>query len=32
VRTLASALIVFALTRPRSREFFVAAAGPVSER
>lgn len=32
VRTLASALIVFALTRPRSREFFEAAGGQVSER
>ncbi|MDB4933601.1 MAG: hypothetical protein JWP87_573 [Labilithrix sp.] len=31
VRTLASALIVFALTRPRSREFFEAAGKPVSE-
>ncbi|MDB5218530.1 MAG: hypothetical protein JWO86_6457 [Myxococcaceae bacterium] len=31
VRTLASALIVFALTRPRSREFFEAAGRPVSE-
>ena len=31
LRTLASALIVFALTRPRSREFFEAAGKPVSE-
>ncbi len=31
VRTLASALIVLALTRPRSREFFEAASKPVSE-
>lgn len=31
VRTLASALIVFALTRPRSREFFEAAGKTVSE-
>ena len=31
-RTLASALIVFALTRPRSREFFEAAGNAVSER
>jgi hypothetical protein len=30
-RTLASALVVFALTRPRSREFFEAAGKPVSE-
>ena len=32
IRTLASGLIVFALTRPRSREFFEAAKGTVSER
>lgn len=32
VRTLASALIVFALTRQRSREFFEAAGNAVSER
>ena len=32
VRTLASALIVFALTRQRSREFFEAAGNTVSER
>ena len=32
VRTLASALIVFALTRRRSREFFEAAGNSVSER
>jgi hypothetical protein len=32
VRTLASALIVVALSRPRSRDFFEAAARPVSER
>jgi hypothetical protein len=31
VRTLASALIVLALTRPRSREFFEAAGKPVSD-
>jgi hypothetical protein len=31
-RTLASALIVLALSRPRSREFFEAAAGPAAER
>ena len=31
LRTLASALIVFALTRPRSREFFEAAGKTVSE-
>lgn len=31
-RTLASGLIVFALTRQRSREFFQAAEDPVSER
>ena len=31
VRTLASALIVFALTRPRTREFFEAAGKTVSE-
>jgi hypothetical protein len=31
VRTLLSALIAFALTRPRSREFFEAASKPVSE-
>jgi hypothetical protein len=31
-RTAASALIFFALTRQRSREFFEAAAGPLSER
>ena len=31
-RTVASALIVVALSRPRSREFFEAAARPVSER
>ncbi|MBX3189274.1 MAG: hypothetical protein KF819_19780 [Labilithrix sp.] len=31
-RTVASALIVVALTRPRSREFFESAGGPVSER
>jgi hypothetical protein len=31
-RTLASALILFALSRPRSRDFFEAAARPVSER
>jgi hypothetical protein len=32
VRTLASGLIVLALTRPRSRAFFEAAADPLSER
>lgn len=32
VRTLASALIVLALSRPRSREFFEAAARPISDR
>lgn len=32
IRSVASALIVFALTRQRSREFFEAAAGQVSER
>jgi hypothetical protein len=31
-RTFASVLILVALTRPRSREFFEAAARPVSER
>ncbi|MBX3206368.1 MAG: hypothetical protein KF764_14945 [Labilithrix sp.] len=31
-RTIASALIVVALSRPRSREFFEAASAPVSER
>ena len=31
-RTVASALIVVALSRPRAREFFEAAARPVSER
>ena len=31
-RTVASALIVVALTRPRSREFFDAASDPLSER
>jgi hypothetical protein len=31
-RTIASGLIVVALTRPRSREFFEAAARPLSER
>lgn len=31
-RTLASALILLALSRPRSREFFEAAARPVSDR
>jgi hypothetical protein len=30
-RTFASALVVFALTRPRSREFFEAAGKAVSE-
>ena len=31
-RTVASALIIVALSRPRSREFFEAAARPISER
>jgi hypothetical protein len=32
LRTLACALIVFAITRPRAREFFDAASDPVSEQ
>ncbi len=32
LRSLASALVILALSRPRSREFFEAAARPVSER
>lgn len=32
IRTVASALIVVALSRPRSREFFEAAGRPISER